>query len=73
MQELTKRDQDIFNRLIATDNYLSKYLPYNMFTQLLEIMHVALTEEQLKRLQNYESAKLQTYLADILLDLGRHN
>ena len=42
MQHLSIGGEDIFNRLIATDNYLDKYLPYNMFTQLFEILHIAL-------------------------------
>ena len=43
-----------------------------MFTQLVEIMHIALPEEQLKLMEDYENAKLQNSLADILIDKGRH-
>ena len=44
-----------------------------MFTSLTEILHIALPDEQLKLLEDYESAKLQNYLGDILLDIGKHS
>lgn len=36
------------------------------------MLHVALEKSQLDKLRDYEQAKLQNYLADILLDMGRH-
>ena len=36
------RIDDIFNRLIANEIYLEKYLPYNTFVQFCEIIHVSL-------------------------------
>ena len=65
------RIDDIFNRLIANEIYLEKYLPYNTFVQFCEIIHVSLEPKQLKKLEDYENAKMQNYLAEILLDLGR--
>ena len=61
----------MFNRLSTSDIYLEKYLPYNNFVQYCEILHVALEKPQLKKLEDYEAAKYQNYLAEILLDMGR--
>ena len=72
MKELQFGCEDIFNRLIATDNYLDKYLPYNTFTQICETFHMVISKDQAKLLEDYESAKMQNYLVDILQDLGRH-
>ena len=58
---------------MTTDTYLDKYLPYNNFVQLFEILHMALPEETMREVEDYESCKVQNYLADILVDLGRNS
>ncbi len=63
----------MFNRLTETEVYLDKYLPYNSFVQLSEVLHVALEPKNLTKLEDYENAKLQNFLAEILLDIGRRN
>lgn len=68
---MQRKLDDLYNRMIKTDTYLEKYLPYNSFVQLSEVLHVALERKHLKKLEDYENAKLQNYLADILLDMGR--
>ena len=72
IEHLTHKIDDVYNRSVSTDLYLEKYLPYNTFVQMSEVLHVALDAEHLKKIANYENAKLQNYLADILLDMGRH-
>ena len=64
---------DVYNQLVTSDIYLEKYLPYNNFCQLSEVLHVALEKEQLAKIADYEKTKLQNYLADILMDRGRIN
>ena len=39
---LIKKIEDTFNRMVETEIYLDKYLPYNTFVQLIEILHIAL-------------------------------
>ena len=58
---------------MTTDTYLDKYLPYNNFVQLFEILHMALPEETMREVEDYESCKIQNYLADLLVDLGRNS
>ena len=70
---ITNKVHDTFNRMIETEIYLDKYLPYNCFVQFTELLHVALPRENLKKLEDYEHAKLQNYLAEILLDMGHQN
>ena len=36
---------DVYNQLVTSDIYLEKYLPYNNFCQLSEVLHVALEKE----------------------------
>ena len=36
---------------------------------MIETLHVCLETKQIEKIKDYESAKLQNYLADILLDL----
>ena len=72
MKKLKHQSEDMFNRALTTDTYLEKYLPYNNFVQLFEIMHMALPVEMMKGIEDYESCKMQNYLADILLDLGKN-
>ncbi len=71
--KLSNKIDDVFNRLTETEVYLDKYLPYNSFVQLSEVLHVALEPKNLKKLEDYENAKLQNFLAEILLDIGRRN
>ena len=47
-------------------------MPYNNFVQIFEILHLALPEESMKEVEDYENCKIQNYLADILIDLGRN-
>ena len=56
---------------MTNEIYLEKYLPYNTFVQFCEIIHVALKPKQVKLLEDYEKSKMQNYLAEILLDMGR--
>ena len=72
LDHLTNKIDDVFNRGVKTDIYLDKYLPYNNFVQFIEILHVALEKQHLEKIEDYENAKLQNYLAEILLDMGRH-
>lgn len=67
---LIKKIEDTYNRMVETEIYLDKYLPYNTFVQFMEVMHVSLEKNQLKKLTDFESAKLQNFLAEILLDMG---
>ena len=55
---MQRKLDDLYNRMIKTDTYLEKYLPYNSFVQLSEVLHVALERKHLKKLEDYENAKL---------------
>ena len=55
---MTHKIDDVYNRSVSTDLYLEKYLPYNTFVQMSEVLHVALDAERLKKIANYENAKL---------------
>lgn len=70
---LLRKIDDVYNRMISTEVYLDKYAPYNNFVQYCELLHVALEGKQLKKLESYENTKLQIFLAEILLDMGRQN
>jgi len=59
--------------MVSNDVYLDKYQPYNTFVQFCEILHVALDKKNLRKLQDFENAKLQNFLAEILVDMGREN
>lgn len=69
--QLDRRIGDTFNRMVTTDIYLDKYLPYNTFVMFCEVLHVALDKKALLKLEDYENAKLQNFLAEILLNMGR--
>ena len=49
---------DIYNRYVATDIYLEKYLPYNTFVKFIEVLNIALDIDQVKRLENYVAVSL---------------
>ena len=70
-EKLGRKIKDTFNRMISTDIYLDNYLPYNTFVMFCEVLHVALDKKSLLKLQDYENAKLQNYLAEILVSMGR--
>ena len=53
-----RKIDDIFNRMVKTDTYLEKYLPYNNFVQQCEVLHVALDSKNLRKLEDYENSKL---------------
>ena len=55
---ITNKIDDMFNRMVETEVYLDKYLPYNCFVQYTELLHVALPKEGVKLLEDYEHAKL---------------
>lgn len=44
--------------MVETEIYLDKYLPYNAFVHVSELLHVALDKENLKRLEDFENTKL---------------
>ena len=58
MDHLTNKIDDVYNRSVKTDIYLDKYMPYNNFVQFVEVLHVALEKENLKKIEDYENAKL---------------
>ena len=70
---LVLKIEDVYNRLVTQEIYLEKYLPYNSYVQLSELLHVALDLKQIAKFEDYENAKLQNYLADILQDMGRRS
>ena len=59
--------------MVETEIYLDKYQPYNSFVQFIELLHVALEKEQLKKLEDFENAKIQNFMAEILLEMGHQN
>ena len=58
LDHLTNKIDDVYNRSVKTDIYLDKYLPYNNFVQFIEVLHVALEKHNLKKIEDYENAKL---------------
>lgn len=58
MERLRVSFREILNRLIDTENYCEKYLPYNMFVQYTELLHFALEPESIKKFRDYERAKI---------------
>ena len=58
LDHLTNKIDDVYNRSVKTDIYLDKYLPYNNFVQFIEVLHVALEKQNLKKIEDYENAKL---------------
>lgn len=63
--------KDLLSRLIRSEDYIEKYLPYNMFTQYCELLHCALDKEAIKKFRDYERAKIQIYLAVIIQDMAK--
>lgn len=61
--------KDVLNRLVDNENYIDKYLPYNMFVQYIELLHFALDVNQVKKFRDYERSKMQIYLATIIQDI----
>ena len=70
IQEQELRVKDLGNKQVGIDNYLKKYLPYNTFVSFMEVMHVCLSSDQLKRVRDYEVLKLKAYYLDMLQDHG---
>ena len=54
------------NQLKSTDNYLEKYLPFNSFCLLFEILRMALGSEEIKKIRDYEEYRLKE-LYEIIL------
>lgn len=61
---------DVYNQLKSTDNYLEKYLPFNNFCQLFEVLRMALESEQIKKIRDYEEYRLKQLYEIILNDKG---
>lgn len=68
MQKLKNGFKDMLNRLVDNENYMEKYLPYNMFVQYCELLHCALDPVTVKKFRDYEKAKLQIYTSVIIQD-----
>jgi hypothetical protein len=58
MEKLNKSFRDLFNRVLDAENYMEKYLPYNMFVQYCELLHCALDPASIKKFRDYERAKV---------------
>jgi len=56
----------VHNQLKSTDNYLEKYLPFNSFCQLFEVLRMALESDQVKKIRDYEEYRLKQ-LYEIIL------
>ena len=51
---LVLKIDDVFNRLVTQEIYLEKYLPYNSYVQLSELLHVALDLKQISKFEDFE-------------------
>ena len=58
MEKLNMSFRDLFNRVLDAENYMEKYLPYNMFVQYCELLHCALDPASIKKFRDYERAKV---------------
>jgi len=58
IERLNKGLKDLLNRVEDAENYMEKYLPYNMFVQYCELLHCALDQSSIKKLRDYEKAKI---------------
>ena len=70
------RIKDVDNKLAATDNYVSRYLPFNMFCQAIECCKIIQknlnADRDLRdRIENYEKFKMSSLYDIILADDGR--
>ena len=68
--------QDVDHRLIKTDNYISRYLPFNNFCQIIEACKVTQLKlskdtELRERIDNFEKFKMTELYQPILSDDGR--
>eukprot|EP00347_Sterkiella_histriomuscorum_P009677 403340298 len=61
---------DVQNNLKSTDNYLEKYLPFNTFGQLFEVLRLTLEASQINKVKDYEEYRLKELYDIILLDQG---
>ena len=70
LEKMNRGFKDLLNRMLRTEDYIDKYLPYNMFTQYCELLHCALDPMAIKKFRDYERAKTQIYLAAIIQDMS---
>ncbi|CDW74166.1 UNKNOWN [Stylonychia lemnae] len=70
LKELNNKCIDVMNNLKSTDNYLEKYLPFNVFCQLFEVLRLTLDQNHIKRVKDYEEFRLKELYDIILTDQG---
>lgn len=70
IKDINNKVNDVQNNLTSTDNYLEKYLPFNSFCQMFEVLRLALDQVQINRVKDYEEYRLKELYDIILTDRG---
>ncbi len=70
IRDLSNKIADVQNNLKSTDNYLEKYLPFNTFCQLFEVLRLTLENVQINKVKDYEEYRLKELYDIILTDQG---
>jgi len=57
------------NRIKGNENYVHRYLPYNLFVMVQNMFHLTLKgTDYLEKIKAWENNKLQQYILDMLAD-----